>query len=100
MLKRLADPAARARIAREIETGIPGWVNLVEASGWDNLWITNIERNRTYLGWSIAEIAAEHGVEPAAALMTLIQEEEARANVRLKMMDEPDVRLFCPTHWS
>jgi N-acyl-D-amino-acid deacylase len=94
LLERLGDPAQRARIAREIEEGLPGWVNLVEAAGWDNIWITNVERNRSYLGKRITEIAEDLNTEPAEALFTVILGEQARANMRLKMMDEPDVRGF------
>lgn len=94
LLGRLADPVARARAAREISEGLPGWVNLVEAAGWDNIWITSVGRNQAYLGKSIAQIAAELGTDPAEALFTLIRDEEARAGMRLKMMDEPDVRGF------
>jgi dihydroorotase/N-acyl-D-amino-acid deacylase len=35
-LARLRDPAARARMAQDIETGLPGWENRVAAVGWKN----------------------------------------------------------------
>jgi len=38
LLKRLADPAIRERLKRELQTGSPGWSNIVEAAGgWDGV---------------------------------------------------------------
>ena len=42
LLKRLTDPAIRARLKREIVTGSPGWSNIVEAAGgWDGVVLAN-----------------------------------------------------------
>jgi N-acyl-D-amino-acid deacylase len=94
LLARMEDPEARARIAHDVEAGIPGWVNLIEAAGWDSIWITSIEQNTTYLGWSLSEIAAEHGVVPADALCDLMHEEQGRGTMMLRMMDDADMKLM------
>ncbi len=46
---RLADPEVRARLKRELETGSPGWSNLVESSGgWENIVVVNTRAGEVY----------------------------------------------------
>jgi N-acyl-D-aspartate/D-glutamate deacylase len=91
LLQRLDRPDARERLAREFAEGLPGWVNLVEAAGWDNIWIASVDRNPAYLGKSIQTIADERGSDPTAALCDVLLEEEGRPTMILRMMDERDV---------
>jgi N-acyl-D-amino-acid deacylase len=94
LLERLNDPEIRARIGRDIAEGLPDWVNLAEAAGWENIWITSAERSQSYLGWSIADIAAEHGVEPTEALCTMMLEQRGNATMMLRMMDASDMETM------
>ncbi|MGH7507760.1 MAG: N-acyl-D-amino-acid deacylase family protein, partial [Longimicrobiales bacterium] len=67
---RLARPDVRARLKRELETGSPGWWNIIEAAGgWDGIVLVNArnDANERYEGSTIEEIATETGKDPADA---------------------------------
>lgn len=83
LLERLADPADRARIRRDVEQVIPEWPtwrpgtwphNLVEATGWENVWIMWVEseENKTCEGKSVARLAEETGKDPFDVAADLI----------------------------
>src|SRR5207244_9248766 len=91
LLSRLDQPDLRDRLAREFRDGLPGWVNLVEAAGWDNIWIASVDNNTSYLGKSLQTIADERGSDTTAALCDVLLEEGGRPTIILRMMDEPDV---------
>lgn len=87
LLERLRDPPTRARIRKDIESLIPEWPtwrpggwphNLVEATGWENVWIMFVESeaNKHLEGKSVARIAAETGEEPFDVAADLILEEQ------------------------
>jgi N-acyl-D-amino-acid deacylase len=92
LLRRLDQPGNRERLAREFDEGLPGWVNLVGAAGWDNIWIASVDRNSAYLGKSLQAIADDRGTAPTSALCDLLLEENGSPTMILRMMDEPDVR--------
>jgi hypothetical protein len=73
--KRLADPAIRARLKRELTTGSPGWWNIISAAGgWDGVVLANARNpeNAKYVGKSIAQIAKETGKDPADAAWNIV----------------------------
>lgn len=63
VLARLRDPAARARIARDLKTGLPGWENRVGAVGWQSVVIAHVgsQRNRHLQKLTVPEAAAKVG---------------------------------------
>src|SRR5579872_3487716 len=72
---RLANPAIRARLKKELKTGSPGWWNIIEASGgWDGIVLVNARNadNAKYEQKSIAQIAKETGKDPADAAWDLV----------------------------
>jgi N-acyl-D-aspartate/D-glutamate deacylase len=86
LLERLRDPDTRKRIRRDIEQVIPQWPtwrpggwphNLVEATGWENVWIMWVEseRNKDKEGKSVARLAQESGRDPFEVAADLILEE-------------------------
>ena len=80
-VERLADEAVRVRLRRELETGSPGWWNLVEASGgWENVVVVNTRnpKNARFEGKSVAQIAEEWGKDPADAAWDLVLEGDGR----------------------
>lgn len=81
LLGRLADLALRARVAREFETGLPGWENRAQAVGWDNIILSSVvtERNRDLLGLSVQAAARRRGTSAVEFLLDLIVQE--RGNV-------------------
>lgn len=61
-------PAVRERLKREIETGSPGWWNIVEASGgWENVVLVNARtpKNARYEGRDLSEVADMVARDPA-----------------------------------
>jgi N-acyl-D-amino-acid deacylase len=87
LLDRLADPDTRARIKHDVEHLIPDWPtwrpggwphNLVEATGWDNVWIMWVEseRNKHVEGKSVARLAEETGRDPFDVAADLILDEQ------------------------
>lgn len=63
VLSRLADPAVRVRIARDLETGLPGWENRVGAVGWENIVVAHVgsEINQHLQELTVSEAAARAG---------------------------------------
>ena len=94
MLERLKDPAIRVRIAHDYATGLPGWQDLVAASGWDSIVIATAPRNRHYEGRRIADLAGERGQSPVEFVCALLLDERATVTIVLHMMDEADVRTI------
>lgn len=77
ILARLRDGAMRARIARELKTGLPGWENRVAAVGWENIVIAHVgsERNAHLLELTVLEAAAQAQKPPIQFLCDLLLEE-------------------------
>ena len=65
MLKRLADPALRARLEQDITKGIPGWYNHYTAVGndWSRIQIVSVSHPdyRKYIGKRVSEMIADKG---------------------------------------
>ena len=103
LIQRLADPATRARLAREIETGLPGWSNMVEAAGgWTGIVLSNAQNpdNAKYEGQTIAAIAKARGVEPAEAAFDLVAQGKGRVMAIFHMMSEPDIETALRFPWT
>jgi N-acyl-D-amino-acid deacylase len=100
---RLARPDVRDRLRREIETGHPGWWNIVEAAGgWDNVVLVNARNadNARFEGRSIEAIARERGVDPADAAFDLVTEGDGRVMAIFHMMSEPDIETALRFPWT
>ena len=90
LLQRLRDPQTRKKVARSIEEDVPGWPcwtpggwphNLVEATGWKNVWVMWVEsdRNKSLEGKSLQAIADERGKDPFEVAADLTLEESGHA---------------------
>jgi N-acyl-D-aspartate/D-glutamate deacylase len=100
---RLANPAVRARLKREIQTGSPGWWNIVEASGgWDGIVLVNASNptNAKYEGKSLSQIAREMGKEPADAAFDLVAQGGDRVMAIYHMMGERDIETALRFPWT
>lgn len=104
LLKRLADPAIRARLKKEIRKGSPGWWNIVEASGgWKNIILVNAQNpeNAKYQGRSIATIAKELKKDPADTAFDLVdQGTQGRVLALYYMMSEQDIDTALRFPWT
>ncbi len=100
---RLADPAIRARLKRELTTGSPGWWNIVEAAGgWKGVVLVNARNpaNAKYEQKSIAEIAQETGRDPADAAWDLVAQGSGRVMAIYHMMNEGDIETALRFPWT
>jgi N-acyl-D-amino-acid deacylase len=101
--KRLADPAIRARLKREVQSGSPGWWNIIEAAGgWDGVVLVNAQNpaNARYHQKTIAQIAREQGKEPADAAWDLVMEGRGRVMAIYHMMSEQDIETALRFPWT
>jgi N-acyl-D-aspartate/D-glutamate deacylase len=99
---RLALPDIRARLKRDIETGSPGWWNIIEAAGgWNGVVLVNAQNpdNVKYQTKSIATIATELGKEPADVAFDLVQQGRGRVMAIYHMMTEPDIEKALKFPW-
>ncbi len=102
-MERLQDPAARARIKKEIEEGLPGWRhNYVQQSGgWKGVMIssTRTEKNHDLAGKTLADNARMRDKDPADAFMDLLLEEQGQVMGVLFLMSEEDVKTAMRQPW-
>ena len=101
--RRLADPAIRVRLKRELETGSPGWWNIVEAAGgWEGVVLVNARNaaNTQHERKSIVQIARETGRSPADAAWDLVAAGSGRVMAIYHMMGEPDIETALRFPWT
>lgn len=104
-IERLRDPEVRERLKREVAAGsLPGWSNLVEASGgWEQVVLANAfnPEYERFHGKSLAAIGAELGRHPAdVAWDILLAALPERAMALFFMMDEGDIELAMQQPWT
>jgi dihydroorotase/N-acyl-D-amino-acid deacylase len=96
MLKRLADPALRDRIKREMDDPNPeGWENQWYGSGGsDGVMLSAVLNNdlKKFEGRTFTEIGKALGKDPRDAVMDLVVADRGESNVIISIMDEADVR--------
>ena len=100
---RLRDPAIRARLKREVQTGSPGWWNIIEAAGgWDGVVLASARNpaNAKWEGKSLTQIAKELGKEPADAAWDLVLEGSGRVTAIYHMMSEQDIETALKYPWT
>lgn len=100
---RLANPATRARLKREISTGSPGWWNIIEAAGgWEGVVLVNAQNrdNAKYEQKNIAQIARETGKDPADAAWDLVTQGRGRVMAIYHMMGEADIETALRFPWT
>jgi N-acyl-D-aspartate/D-glutamate deacylase len=100
---RLRNPQIRARLKREIQTGSPGWWNIIEAAGsWDGIVLANPANptNLKYVGKTLTQIAREMGKEPADAAWDLVLDGTGRVTAIYHMMSEPDIEAALRFPWT
>ena len=104
-IERLRDPEVRERLKREVAAGsLPGWSNLVEASGgWEQVVLANAfnPEYERFHGESLAAIGDELGRHPAdVAWDILLAALPERAMALFFMMDEGDIELALQQPWT
>jgi len=102
LVERLKDPAARARIRKELETPSSEWNNeWQEVPGPDAILVGAVQNPKLVplQGKSIAEIAKLWNKDPIDTVFDLLIEDEAFTGVAMVGMSEPDVTLALQQPW-
>lgn len=91
--ERLHDGEVRARIRRDLHDGLAGWENRAATVGWDNIRVARVgsDRNVGLVGRTLAEIAAERGVDGADALLDLLADEDGEVSSLIQNSAESDL---------
>ena len=101
LLRRLQDPAIRARLRREMAHPRPGASSASEAGSLNNVVVLAVLDTslRRYQGKRITEIAAAEHKDPYTALFDLVVADHANTGRATFSMSEGDVRLAVSTPW-
>ena len=100
---RLARADVRTRLKRELETGSPGWWNIVEAAGgWEGIVLVNARNpaNAKHETKTIAQIAREAGRDPADMAWDLVTQGQGRVMAIYHMMSERDIETALRFPWT
>jgi len=101
-IKRLHDPATRARVAKEMREPTNAWENLLLAAGKpDNVLLVafNSEALKPLTGKTLAEVAALRGKSPEETAMDLVIEDHSRVGTVYFLMSEDNVKLGLSQPW-
>ena len=90
----LSDPAWRARVAGDLDHGVPGWQNLGTAAGWHNINIASSARNPDWEGMSITDLANETDRHPIDTIARVLDTNRGKVVVVIEAMDDSDVGNF------
>jgi dihydroorotase/N-acyl-D-amino-acid deacylase len=96
LLERLADPALRPRIKREVTQymNTKYYNETTGARGFDAVIVASVEKNpEQYVGKTIGQIARESGKAPDDMVLDLLIEEAGDVGIVMFYMSERDVRL-------
>jgi N-acyl-D-amino-acid deacylase len=95
MLERLRVPEQRQRIRHDVEHGLPGWGNHLEAAGgWHNVMIASVAsaESRAAEGRRISELASAARADPLDYALDLLLADRGATVMVIFLMDESDVR--------
>ena len=103
LIERLKDPAARARIRKEMQTPSTTWDNEWDEIPGPEAILISVVQNPKLLplqGKTIAEIAALWKKDAFDTIFDFLIEDNAATNVAVFGMSEPDVRLALQQPWT
>ena len=102
MLERLSNPSLRARMEKDISTGVKGWFDhYLAMKGWESAVVASIEteKNKGVEGKSVAEIARISHKKPTDVVFDLLKEEGGSVPTVYFLMSEEDVRYALQVPW-
>lgn len=102
MIRRLKDPATRARVIREMKTPTDEWENLRLLAGSDDRLLLmgfKSEKLKPLVGKTLAEVAQARGTSPEDTAIDLIIEDDSRVDTIYFMMSEENVELGLKQPW-
>jgi N-acyl-D-amino-acid deacylase len=101
-IRRLKDPAIRAKVIAEMRNPHPGtWENLYGAAGAEGTLFLEFKnpRLKPLTGKTLAEVARSRGVSPEDAAIDLVIEDGTRVGVAYFLMSEENVRRQMALPW-
>lgn len=95
-IARLRDPAQREQILNNCRNGLPGWENLAENIGWDNVCLTSFTREEylPFEGKTMAQIAQALGQDPWEAYLDIVAAEGGRTGILVASMAREDMEAI------
>lgn len=95
-VRRASDPSIRKDILRDFRYGIPGWENIANNVGWQNIFLTTfrLEKYKECDGWSVQQIADHFGKDPYELYLDVLIEEEGEVNILVATMSTQDMETF------
>ncbi|HJS10738.1 D-aminoacylase [Sphingopyxis sp.] len=100
-IKRLKDPAIRARVAAEMKQPGSDWENLYFGAGADKMILSGFKNDalKPLTGKTLAEVAAMRGKSPEETAMDLVAEDGSRVGTVYFLMSEDNVRKQVQLPW-
>jgi N-acyl-D-amino-acid deacylase len=100
-IKRLKDPAQRARVLADMRDPKPDWENLLAAAGPSGTLLLQFKnpKLKPLTGKTLAEVASMRGVSPQDAAIDLVIEDGSRVGVAYFLMSEENVRREVVLPW-
>ena len=101
-IKRLRDPALRARIIKEMNTPTNDWENLLLAAGKpENVLLVQFKSAalKPLTGKTLAEVAKARGKSPAETAIELVIEDDSRVGTVYFLMSEENVKQAVALPW-
>jgi dihydroorotase/N-acyl-D-amino-acid deacylase len=102
LILRLKDPAARARIKKELAQPATDWDNEWQSvPGPEAIQISTVANPKLLdiQGKTLADIAKARGTDPMDALFDILIEDDASTEVAVFAMSEPDIELAAVQPW-
>lgn len=100
-IKRLKDPAIRARVAEEMKKPGSDWENLYFGAGADKMILSGFKNEalKPLTGKTLAEVAKMRGKSPEETAMDLVVEDGSRVGTVYFLMSEDNVRRQIRLPW-
>jgi N-acyl-D-amino-acid deacylase len=101
-VKRLKDPATRAKVLAEMRAEPEGWENLYRSAGDASRVMFIGFRNpklRPLIGKTLAEVSAMRGTSPEDTIIDLVIEDESRVDTVYFLMSDENVEAFAALPW-
>ncbi|HEV2748205.1 MAG TPA: D-aminoacylase [Allosphingosinicella sp.] len=102
-VKRLRDPAIRARVIAEMRAPAVGWENLLhDAGGPENVLLIAFKNDRLkpLTGKTLAEVAKLRGTSPEDTIIDLVIEDDSRVGAAFFHMDEANIARNLKWPWT
>jgi N-acyl-D-aspartate/D-glutamate deacylase len=103
LFAKLATPAGKELLRRELSKIHPGWDNMAASIGWDRIIISSVTRHehRQYCGKNIETIAQEQGYsEPTDLVCEMLAGEEGRVGMIILSMAQEDIDEIARLPWT